>query len=229
MNVVQLFYLLKIRRLEVGKLRNACFSVPFYMGFCLRISTAHVKDHHICVNRGSVVSAACTKKQAKGTQLKISLKSRCLVLDRGSRSEFHAHLSHRDSCLYNQVGLEYCLSQALKLELIYINCCKSESLGKAKIYLQDAYQYVMFSSFLDGRASLPPKWNKGRNAFLAGTVSIGNRHKASFAAFSSLLWRQCMIAVWWGDWLCLVLGSRGLRNVSRKQTGNQQANHQRKE
>lgn len=65
-NVVQLFYLLKIRGLEVGKLRNACFSVPFYMGFCLRISTAHVKDHHICVNRGSVVSAACTKKKSKG-------------------------------------------------------------------------------------------------------------------------------------------------------------------
>lgn len=50
-------------------------------------------------------------------------------------SGFHVHLCHRGSCFYNQVGLEYCLSQALKLELIYINCHKSELLGKSKIYL----------------------------------------------------------------------------------------------
>lgn len=27
-------------------------------------------------------------------------------------SGFHVHLYHRGSCFYNQVGLEYCLSQA---------------------------------------------------------------------------------------------------------------------
>lgn len=50
-------------------------------------------------------------------------------------SGFHAPLHRSDSFLYNQVGLEPCLSQALKLELIYINCRKSEFLGKAQIYL----------------------------------------------------------------------------------------------
>jgi len=61
MNIVQLFYLLKTRGLEIGKLRNACFSVPFCMGLCLKIATPQVRDHHVCVNIGSVISAACTK------------------------------------------------------------------------------------------------------------------------------------------------------------------------
>ena len=135
MNVAQLFYLLKIRGLEIGKLRNACFSVPFYMGLCLRTATPWVKDHRICVNTGSVVSAARAKK-SKGHTAKALVEIHVPGFGwRERRSGFHAHLRHRDSCLYNQVGLQYCLSQALKLELIYINCHKSEFLGKAKIYL----------------------------------------------------------------------------------------------
>lgn len=230
MNVVQLFYLLKIRGLEIGKLRNACFSVPFYMGLCLRIATPRVKDYHICVKIGSVVSAACTKKSKGHTAKALTEIHAPSFGPREQRSGFHACLRHGDSCLYNQVGLEYCLPQALKLELMYINCRKSVFVGKAKILFIGCVSVChVFSSFLDGRASPPPKWNKERKAFLAGTVNIGNGRKASFAAFGSLLSHQCMIAVWQRDWFCFGLGSRGLRSVSRKRMGNQQANHQRRE
>lgn len=38
MNVVQLFYLLQIRELEIKKMVNSCFSLLFCMGLCLRIA-----------------------------------------------------------------------------------------------------------------------------------------------------------------------------------------------
>lgn len=128
MNLVQLFYLLKIRALEIRKRSNACFSVPFYMGLQLRITASCGRGCGICVNIGSVVS--CTTK-ATGT------KAKALIAfgQREQRSGFHAHLRQGDSCLYNQVASEYCLSPALKAELIYSNYCKSEFLGKAGIYL----------------------------------------------------------------------------------------------
>lgn len=60
-----------------------CMLFCAFMQLCLRIATPRVKDHGICVNIGSVVLVACTKK-AKGTCPKLSLKSVCPVLDSGS-------------------------------------------------------------------------------------------------------------------------------------------------
>lgn len=74
MNVVQLFYLLQIRELEIKKKLNTCFSLLFYMGLCSRINLAGF-------NTGSVVSAAWTQnKKADGTQQNPSLEPVCPVL-----------------------------------------------------------------------------------------------------------------------------------------------------
>lgn len=96
--LVQLFYLLKIRALEIRKLSNACFSVPFSMGLHLRITASCGRGRGICVNIGSVVSCTTT---ATGTRPRLSSP-----LDRGSRGVDFMLTCARETVVYTTKWLQ---------------------------------------------------------------------------------------------------------------------------
>lgn len=165
------------------------------------------KDHRASVNAGSVVSAAWTQnKKADGTRQNPSLEPMWAVVQGGSWGVDFILPCTMETAVYTTKRFRVVLVTGFKPRAYLHQLLRIRALGQSQnLFIGHLSVSHVFSSFLDGGVSPPPREIKKCFSSWA-CEQRQQKHKASCAASSSSLSHQWVIAVWGVDWFCLGFG-----------------------